>query len=140
MPNWVSHQLLVYGNNRDLQNFERFITTTEKIEGGKQQRFLDFNLFVARPAKEDDNWYNWNCDNWGTKWNSQGVEIDDSQEDVLRIQFDTAWNRISDKLWEAIKSKFPQLEFDVEADEEAGFFHSDTEEGRIVDRQGEREF
>jgi hypothetical protein len=37
-------------------------------------------------------WYDWRCKHWGTKWNASNCYIDDYGEDLLQIQFDTAWN------------------------------------------------
>lgn len=34
-------------------------------------------------------WYDWSCDNWGTKWNSYNNLIDEETPD--RIKFNTAW-------------------------------------------------
>ena len=39
-----------------------------------------------------DNWYEWNCANWGTKWNSYDVEIESNFDDELTINFSTAWS------------------------------------------------
>lgn len=38
-------------------------------------------------------WYHWNIDNWGTKWNSYSNEL---KKDYIR--FDTAWSMPSDKI------------------------------------------
>ena len=87
---------------------------------------------MPRPAEEDDNWYDWNCENWGTKWNAKFVELHDDNDDFIVYQFETAWNRISNQLWSDIKSKFPTLDFNFVATEEAGFFWSRTEDDEIV--------
>ena len=68
---------------------------------------VDFNILIPKPdniytagsvGKEEEkkygsnNWYTWNCGNWGTKWNAcydKVVRIDDEN---LEISFDTAWN------------------------------------------------
>lgn len=34
------------------------------------------------------NWYGWNCDNWGTKWNAYDVEVISDET----IKFETAWS------------------------------------------------
>jgi hypothetical protein len=34
-----------------------------------------------------DNWYDWACNNWGTKWNAYSVELSGDNE----ITFETAW-------------------------------------------------
>tara|TARA_R100001163_G_C5036850_1_gene175833 strand:+ start:699 stop:1106 length:408 start_codon:yes stop_codon:yes gene_type:complete len=133
MPNWVHTTIQAEGDRKDLDQFVNF----SKSEG----REFDFDKYIPRPVEKDDDWYNWNCDNWGTKWNANYVEWDDETEDHLMVRFETAWSRISNELWEAIKAKFPALKFTFEADEEAGFFHCNTDNvnGLIVDIEGERQ-
>ena len=54
----------------------------------------DYRPITEKESKElmlkyaTDNWYNWNIDNWGTKWDCYShVEIDEGE-----IHFDTAWS------------------------------------------------
>ena len=44
-------------------------------------------------GKNDDRWYHWNIQNWGTKWDvtAQNVEIEYEDEEQLEISFETAW-------------------------------------------------
>ena len=44
-------------------------------------------------GKNDDRWYHWNIQNWGTKWDgtAQQVEIEYEDEEQLEVSFDTAW-------------------------------------------------
>ena len=142
MPNWVHTTLWIEGEQEDLDKFQAYVQTNEYYKDGDtpQERvtYFDFNKFIPMPQEEQENWYDWSCEHWGTKWNACSVDVDDSSEDCLCYRFETAWGRISDALWEAIKNKFPTLSFDLSADEEAGFFHSDTVDGRIVDTEGDR--
>jgi hypothetical protein len=53
-----------------------------------------FNLLFPRPAEEEENWYEWNVSNWGTKWD---VFLDDTSieridDETLSLTFDTAWS------------------------------------------------
>ena len=43
-------------------------------------------------GKNDERWYNWRLENWGTKWDACSVEITRDDEDYLEICFDTAWS------------------------------------------------
>ena len=44
-------------------------------------------------GKNDDRWYHWNIQNWGTKWDvtAKQVEIEYEDEEQLEVSFDTAW-------------------------------------------------
>ena len=50
-----------------------------------------FGHFLPRPTEEEDNWYSWNIDNWGTKWEVYGVEWQ-RDENSFYLNFDTAWS------------------------------------------------
>lgn len=142
MPNWVTTVIHIQGESKELKKFkkhsinENYYFREEKLED--RRILFDFNRYIPKPTDKEVDWYTWQCDNWGTKWNANYVDWGEETEGEIRLQFETAWNRISDELWEAIKKKFPKLKFDLEADEEAGFFHSVTVDGKIVDIEGER--
>ena len=62
-------------------------------------------------------WYDWACDNWGTKWNAGSVYWSD-QNDI--ISFDTAWS-IPLPVYKELAKKFPTVKFFVFfADEDTG--------------------
>lgn len=63
-----------------------------------------------------DNWYDWNCANWGTKWNA--YHHDNSGDD--EFIFDTAWSHPFPVI-EALSKMFPEITFTVKyADEDIG--------------------
>lgn len=73
-----------------------------------------------------DGWYNWNCNNWGTKWDaceSYVDNIDDidelDDEDDLVVMFNTAWS--APEPWYQKLSEI--IPFETECTEEGGFFH-----------------
>ena len=57
-------------------------------EGATDSGF--FNALFPRPVEEEENWYGWNVNNWGTKWDT-GVEITDQSDNEIVLTFDTAW-------------------------------------------------
>ena len=52
-----------------------------------------------------NNWYDWSCKNWGTKWNARYVEVYDNS-----ISFETAWSPCSPVI-SALAKQFPEAEF-----------------------------
>ena len=47
--------------------------------------------FFPSTGRQDDRWYDWRNQNWGTKWDCYDVEVTDDDPDCLEIQFNTAW-------------------------------------------------
>ena len=47
---------------------------------------------VPQPKFEgESDWYNWNVENWGTKWPISSVCVDDSDIDTISFGFSSAW-------------------------------------------------
>jgi len=71
-----------------------------------------------------DNWYDWTCNNWGTKLGAYEVQVDEVADDngVLTIQivFQTAWSSGATVL-DYLARQFPTIEFRlIYADEDCG--------------------
>jgi len=64
----------------------------------------DFPKF-ASTGNQDDRWYDWRCNNWGTKWGACEVEVVQNDEDFLEITFNTAWSP-PEPICEALRSKY----------------------------------
>jgi hypothetical protein len=100
MPNWCS-------NSVELKHEDPAkITWIETTAGEKE--FM--NTIVPRPVTENDNWYDWNIANWGTKWDID-AEITSQNQNSITFYFDSAWS--------------PPIEF-YKALEEMGFEVSAT--------------
>lgn len=74
---------------------------------------------IKRGFDEDNDWYNWNVRNWGTKWDACNVYVWEEPEE-LRYDFDTAWS-IPEPALIAMSAKYPSLTFDLHAEEEQGW-------------------
>jgi hypothetical protein len=54
-----------------------------------------------------DNWYDWSCANWGSKWNScRESEIEYNRGEVLEYEFNTAWS-MPEQIFAALSKKYP---------------------------------
>ena len=51
-----------------------------------------FQAIRARPLEEDDNSYDWNCQNWGTKWGASLIDFDRQDENTIWVSFESAWS------------------------------------------------
>ena len=96
--------------------------------------FPDFNKVIPQPenifngdlgqAEEEmcrregrPTWYEWNRENWGTKWNSYSL----NREDDNVFTFETAWSAVPGII-EKMSLEFPNVEFLYDyADEDTGY-------------------
>lgn len=53
-------------------------------------------------------WYNWCCENWGTKWNACDSELSSEEDGQLEYCFQTAWSEPAPVFIELSK-KFPDV-------------------------------
>ena len=57
----------------------------------------------------DDRWYNWRCQNWGTKWDCYDLSVEeDEMPNGLELQFNTAWSP-PEEIAQAIKEQYPDI-------------------------------
>ena len=106
MPNWCNNNLRITGPQNKLKKlskaakdgklFEYMVpmpTELRDTEAGpdaktkaeKQKRAK----LVAKYGSE--NWYEWACNNWGTKWDIAETYQNEIVGDTLHLAFDTAW-------------------------------------------------
>ena len=64
-------------------------------------------LVMPRPTDQEENWYSWNCNNWGTKWGCYDQQI--LGQDNEMISFTTAWDTISTHVLNRLAKHFPNL-------------------------------
>jgi len=105
MPNLVKNIILT-----DIKTAEKLLIKKEDM------CYVDFNKLIKMPDHQPDlskpnaffaegdlsfedqkrfglnNWYDWSCNHWGTKWNAMtnNVLIDEKQN-IAILDFDTAW-------------------------------------------------
>jgi hypothetical protein len=97
MPNNVRNKL-IFNTEEDYLNARELLWTEEEPDGPG----VDFNILIPQPegiyrgnmSKQDHitypiNWYDWNTNNWDTKWNAYDSE---DLPDEFAIAFTTAWS------------------------------------------------
>ena len=66
-------------------------------------------LHFASTGRQDDRWYNWRVQNWGTKWDCYSLEIDDTDmPHGFEVNFETAWSPPEEVCY-AIKDQYDDL-------------------------------
>lgn len=153
MPNWCSNTLCIqFGNKSELKKIKKLLLNKENV--------VDFALAAPQPEnlyqgglslqKEKElkeqgipDWYNWNINNWGTKWNASGCYIVEKDDEEIRVCFDTAWSppekwfyAFCDKLKDISRGITAQLRY-----EESGMWFAGTyvleSDGYIYQHEGE---
>jgi hypothetical protein len=109
---------------------------TDVFKGSKNIEPNDGESFMkefVRSMKEDEDWYHWNCRNWGTKWDvcaTNGDQYSDTRMEItddgsVMYHFNTAWSPIGEVLIK-LSEQYPTLNFDYEYEEEQGWGGSCT--------------
>ena len=82
MPNWCDNSLIL--RNKDTSKID---SLSVKMES--EQTPFDY----LRPPPEDigDGRYEWNLFNWGTKWEANMIDWERSDDNEIRIYFESAW-------------------------------------------------
>lgn len=83
MPNWCSNSLTLKHDKEKIDLLEKQIRESDVF----------FHHLRPRPSDQDANWYEWNIQNWGTKWDVNVNEgyFERIGDDILRLSFNTAW-------------------------------------------------
>lgn len=88
---------------------------------------------IVRPEGEALNsyaegWYDWNCSNWGCKWDAKDVEVLDDSPGHWHVAFDTPWAPPTE-VYLALTLQHPEVKIHVEWVEEQGFGAEEFYEG-----------
>jgi hypothetical protein len=133
MPNWVHHFLIITGLKAER---ERFIA--ECFTANSDGMNLDFDKLIPQPEhiKESTKgltnfadepgsgdlllrvgntpgfpaWYEWCCENWGTKWNACYTSVK-LESEAITLSFDTAWSPPM-PIFDELARRFPQLKIE----------------------------
>ena len=121
MPNHVTNRLCITGPWPDRDAFQ----ATLKKDGyhGPSEGKFSFHQTVPMPAdisrgnigfnemeKNPKNWYNWSCNNWGTKWDCYDVQDAEIGDKSIKLEFQTAWSP-PDAWMVSVSKAFPTLKF-----------------------------
>lgn len=142
MPNWCMNRVSISGSEEDIKKITKLVSTKdsalsfnniipapnwnkipnekgelpvkEEIKNKEGVVVMTTNNFPD--GKNDDRWYSWQCENWGTKWDACSVEVVSEGTDYIEYEFETAWSPphpIIDKL----REDFPDVSISAFYDE-----------------------
>ena len=110
MPNWCENSLYVTGPGAD-----QFYQDCLNKEGE-----FSLNTLVPMPDDQEENWYNWRLEAWGTKW-----DVDASFEHITPNEvtgwFNSAWDPPTNWL-ATVAEQYPHLTFTLEYNEKGCCF------------------
>ena len=101
MPNHCYNEIQIV-SDKGLEPIRKLIVNENKLpiekwtELNEDTQLIDFNLIAPQPKFDSpelgsfDSWREWNCENWGTKWNAYECEIlmdcNGKHNDILEIK------------------------------------------------------
>lgn len=113
MPNWCNIVLTINGSDADVEAFR---------SKWKNRNLMQFSDFVPLPPEKENDWYDWQVENWGTKW-----DLGDDNNELydgpggLTISATTAWSPPIAFL-HTVAKMYPMLVFGCSYHEEAMMF------------------
>lgn len=135
MPNWCSNTVYVKGEQKVLDTFiesckgksprykkhnptPKDDVLNEHVDAGYEEvRDLEFTFNALVPVPEEvcekgysAAGYNWQCDNWGTKWDACDSHVCE-RDGQITISFETAWSP-AERWVEKVSAFYPELEFE----------------------------
>ena len=141
MPNWCYNRINVFGNENEeklkevheifaterpfneifpIPDFKNIPNSKGELPKLEQMKKPDGSIlwetYNFPDGKNDDRWYHWCVDNWGTKWEPDMHGNEMSDYDSLEITFNTAWSP-PEGVVEKLREKFPELSFQCFYDE-----------------------
>tara|TARA_R100000808_G_C2094967_1_gene113963 strand:+ start:66 stop:644 length:579 start_codon:yes stop_codon:yes gene_type:complete len=103
MPNWCENHVVLATKNK--KKLEKIVDIIKNYDiDNENHRWLGLlNYLCPIPESEIENWYDWCCENWGTKWELDILETMDA-DDIkiymgvnddnykLQLNFNSAWS------------------------------------------------
>ena len=156
MPNWCYNRITIYGDSETeakLKEIEKIFESKQpfneiypipdfknipnekgelpKLEQHKNDKGdVVWETFNFPDGTNDDRWYSWCINNWGTKWDACDKSIDWEDDEILALTFNTAWSP-PEGIVERLRDKYPELTFQCFYDEpgmeSAGYYQDSLE-------------
>lgn len=128
MPNWCQNEVTFYGTTEMVERVRKAVTGYIASRNENLQKELEWNnanpgatwqdwdkyrnenlsyptglfhTFLPRPIEEEENWYDWNVEHWGTKWDANDPLIAEyfehgkgtpPNQSFITLTFETAWS------------------------------------------------
>lgn len=108
-------------------------TSGEWIRSREQLCKLGEQLVFNKATTGSESWYDWNCENWGVKWDAGDCDEVEICGNEISLYFTSPWGP-PNKVFMAIIEQFPKLSLTVEVDcEGTGRWTITSENGVLVE-------
>ena len=133
MPNWCYNRINVFGNENEeklkevheifaterpfneifpIPDFKNIPNSKGELPKLEQMKNPDGSIlwetYNFPDGKNDDRWYSWCVDNWGTKWDMCDKYTAEIEEGWAEFGFNTAWSPPYG-IFDKIKENFPDV-------------------------------
>ena len=87
MPNWCLNTLQITGSAEQIKEIE------QKLEATNGEDFFDIFIKNAKDAGKEEEWYSYNLEHYGCKWNCTASmwDVDSGDGTTISISFDSPW-------------------------------------------------
>ena len=133
MPNWVYNNLKIKDSDEMLKKIKEELINKnieDKEEDDEQLQCITFQNIIPRPPEEED-WYNWNIQNWGTKWDATSASFEFSGKE-LSYNFNTAWSAPMNVIL-SLSKMYPSSTITHTYEEEQGWGGKEVYRNGLVD-------
>lgn len=88
MPNWcVNKTMFVFETEEEAKELFNQVNFIMNDKDGEEDGLFEY----LRPRPEGTNWYEWNTENWGTKWDAFIFDTELVQSNIVSVGFETPW-------------------------------------------------
>lgn len=93
MPNWCNNTLTI--SHEDADVIDNLMAQVRADGDGRLFQHIKpmpEELRDTTSPSDSPNWYDWSCQNWGTKWDACHMSWNQLDEHTVAFDFDTAWS------------------------------------------------
>ena len=145
MPNWCENTLYIRAEDKeDMKELKDLLDETLEFSKDNNCATNLLSSIIPMPKelegttapKDSPNWYDWCCNNWGTKWDVSCHETY-IEDDYMEFSFNSAWNPPIPWIKKVAKL-FPRLKFSLKYDDPGiGFMGCAKGQGEIIEQSVE---